>query len=653
MPLDRWRGFRWVIVVAVPLLALLAAAPASAQDPPPPPPPDTVQAPRDTIPGPPGDTARFTVPAGVLPGDTLPADSAGAAVVPDSLLPTPDLPRRLDPAPAGWSYGRREWTGADLALFHGFTLLDLLEGAAGLTLTRGGVYGQAAGLSSWGTGGGRLRVLLDGYELDALSAADYDLQRIALVDLSRVVLDRGLLETTIHIFTFHPEDRRPYSVIEVGTGNDQSRLLRGLFSRPIGSANLLTLGLDVLDTEGLPAGLPFSATGGVARFTHQFRPETGVQLEYRQTGVERANPLLPEQAGFRDLVLRGRSRLGDGLQAEAILGRSWRAPDEGDSLRLESSHDQAVLGVTWTAPTLWATGRATLRRSSGGGFPAPSRDLRVSAGWSPPGRLSVTGSARQSSLGDSGGFEAEGTANVAVAGGLSVFASAATGQRGLPFARDSLAVLPLPEDAPEGTEPDSAAVFAYGSLGSTVAAARVGAEWSLGSAQVGGALVTLDASNAVPFGFPFDIGVAPVDPGRVTGFEARADLPLPVPLLSVRGYYWRATGDLDQPYLPREQGRAAIEFHQLAYEGNREITLQLEGVRHGSSLVPLPGDTAGVFGAASEPYNLLNLNLQIRILDLRAFLIWRNLLNTAPADIPGLPFPRQRALYGVRWFFRN
>lgn len=653
MPLDRWRFFRWFVVVAVPLLACLAGAPASAQDPPPPPPPDTVPAPRDTIPGQPGDTARFTVPPGVLPGDTLPADSAGAAAIPDSLLAPPELPLRLDPAPAGWSYGRREWNGADLALFHGFTLLDLIEGAAGLTLTRGGVYGRPAGISAWGTGGGRLRVLLDGYELDPLSAADYDLQRIALVDLSRVVVDRGLLETTIHISTFRPADRRPFSVVEVGTGNDQSRLLRGLFSRPVGGANLLTLGLDVVDTEGLPAGLPFSATGGIARFTHQFRPKAGVQLEYRQSAVERASTLLAEHAGFRDLVLRGRSQLREGVQAEAILGRSWRAADDGDSLRLESSHDQAVLGLTWTAPALWATGRATVRRSSGGGFAAPSRDLRFSAGWSPSDRLSVTGSARESSAGGVQGIEVEGTARVLVAGGLSVFASAATGQRALPFARDSLAVLPLPDDAPEGAEPDTTTVFSYATLGSTLAAARVGAGWSRGSAQLEGALVTLDVSDAVPFGFPFDIGVAPVQPGGVTGFEARADLPLPVPLLRARGYYWRATGDLDQPYLPREQGRAALEFHQLAYEGNREITLQLEGVRHGRSLVPLPGDTTRIFGAASEPYNLLNLNLQIRILDLRAFLIWRNLLNIAPADIPGLPFPRQRALYGVRWFFRN
>ena len=59
-------------------------------------------------------------------------------------------------------------------------------------------------------------------------------------------------------------------------------------------------------------------------------------------------------------------------------------------------------------------------------------------------------------------------------------------------------------------------------------------------------------------------------------------------------------------------------------------------------------------GVGELPYAMANLLLEIRILDVRAFLVFDNLtgIRTA-ADIPERPLPGSRLYYGLRWTFRN
>jgi hypothetical protein len=105
-----------------------------------------------------------------------------------------------------------------------------------------------------------------------------------------------------------------------------------------------------------------------------------------------------------------------------------------------------------------------------------------------------------------------------------------------------------------------------------------------------------------------------------------------------------------RPYLPVEQARASLEFHDLFYEDQLEPTLRFDLTQRGAAIVPLAGGEE----ATTDPYALLDLFLQIRILSVRAYLLWPNLFNYRTAfDVPGQRLPSTRLIYGVRWFFRD
>lgn len=607
------------------------------------------------------DTAIFVVPPDQIPADTVPTDvleAGGDTIPPDSLLPAPTLPAFPDPAPAGWAPARWVWGQEELQRFHGLSLLDLLRQIPSLTITRAGVYGRPAGISVFGLGGGRVRVFLDGYELDPLSAAILDLQRLALVDLREVRVERGLTETRIEITTFRLESRRPFSYVEAGTGNDNTRLLRALFSRPVGSRNVLTLGFDLVDTEGIPADEPFTATTGIVRLDHAFSPDAGVQIEYRQTSVGRAGTVLPVDASFGNLILRARARAAPGLWVDGIVGRGWRTAGEGDSLGVDLASNQAALRATYERGVGWAAGAARFRFGDDRGFATPTMDLSLRTGLEPLPGVMVAAEARYSATDSIGGTELAGRIRLGPWLGFSLFGTAATGARGVGTLRDSVfEVITITESEDEEgqivmeTDTIMERTFLFPTRESAVDGLRLGAEWSGLGATVGTAFVSLESDLTVPFGLPFDAGVEPIGPTEFTGVETYVSTPLGVPSLRLDGAYTYSIDPVARPYLPVEQWRTALTFHDIFYTGNLEPTFRLEALHRGSAVAP--SIDAPVFGAQTEPYTLLNLYLQIRIIDVQAFLRWENLLDVQGADIPGRPFSQPRALYGVRWRFYN
>jgi hypothetical protein len=53
-------------------------------------------------------------------------------------------------------------------------------------------------------------------------------------------------------------------------------------------------------------------------------------------------------------------------------------------------------------------------------------------------------------------------------------------------------------------------------------------------------------------------------------------------------------------------------------------------------------------------YRATNLEVSIRVLTVRAFIRWDNLLNRPfQQDVPGFNLPGQHVLYGVKWEFWN
>ncbi len=615
---------------------LLAAAPLAAQNPPPRP-----------------DSVRVPIPAGAVQADTARRDTVPA----DSAVAAPLFPAYPRPDTAGFWKGSWTWDREALARFHGISLLDLLARVPGVVVTRGGGYGQPAGVAPFAAGGGRTRLFMDGWEVDPLASATLDLQEVSLTELEEVRVERRLDELRIEVLPFRLPDRRPYSQIEAGVGDPQLRILRGLYSDAIGDRQVVTLGFDVADTRRYFRQGAFGLTNAFARWSWLLSPDAGVQVEYRTTGVERDDTAFSEAADRRALVVRGRWRPSPALALDAMLGRNWRDARADDDFRDDLESNQLALRALLGGRTGWVEGTARLRSVSDEAFPAATSDLELRAGVRPVSALAVEGSARAAGTGGESGVELQGSVRVGPSTGASLFASLASGKRGVGIVAGDSVVL-LPEDPATGTERrDTFPVL--GATTTSLGGLRAGAEWSAPGVLLGAALVRLDPDRVVPFGLPLDRDSVPATPTAAsTGFEAYASTPLFRRSLRLEGWYTRWTDTGERPYLPEDQGRLALEFHDVFYTGNLEPTLRVEAVRRGAAVFPervgLADPLTGGDALRTGPYTLFNVFLQVRVIDVRAFLILENVFDVrTAAEVPGRPLPGLRAVYGVRWHFRN
>ncbi|CAN5635248.1 hypothetical protein BH23GEM5_BH23GEM5_08560 [soil metagenome] len=611
------------------------------------------------------DTIRVPIPREQLPPDTFVNREARDTVPADSILPAPNLPDFIRPAAGGWWNATYEWSGAELQRFSGVSLLELLERVPGLVVTRAGAFGRPAGVAAFGRGGGRLRVFRDGYELDALSAADFDLQQIPLAGLAAVRVERRLTESRIELTSFRQRDRRPFSEIEAGTGDPQTRFLRGLYAQTVGGATTFLGAFDVADTEGFRRVDAFGVNSLVARLSRLISPRTGLEVEYRQTGVDRFGPPFPEVAVRREALLRGRTQPAPAFTLEGWAGRAARTPGAGDSLGVELQSAQVGARAGFQQALLGVEGSARARFGEGG-YTGPGVELAARADFRPIPALAATGAVRSSSIRGVTGVEFDGSARLALFGGFSVFGSLAVGERPVPFLADQTAQregvrlrterLRLHVDTAliATREPDFPVITSQSS------AARAGAEWEYRGASAGADLVTTAATTWVPFGPAFDVRGTPRRADPVAGIEGYASLPVPVlrvPFLrSARldAWYsrWQEVGEAsffpaEPPFLPMDQARASLQFHEVFREGNFEPTFRVEVVRRGESFGPA--------GPVNAPYTLVSAFLQLRILDVRIFGIAQNVTaEREAADIAGLDLPPiPYFYYGVRWFFRN
>ena len=621
---------------------LLAPARAAAQDP-------------EPAPAPP---IEIPIPDQELPGDTFPRAAIRDITDPDTIGPAPVLPVFPRPAPTGYSAGVWEFDREALRAYHGFSLIELLERIPGLVLTRTGAFGMPMGTSVLGTGGGRVRVIMDGYEYDPLEGPTHDLQRIDLVDVAYLRVHRRPDEILLEIDRFRLEDAAPFTEVEAGTGDFRSRILRAFFSRPVLERNVLTVGLDIVDTSGQQGLQPFSATTGFARFDHTFNPDLGLQLEFRQRGDDREG-FFAESFSRRDLVLRGRGRFAGGITTDLVAGwGEWRdrafEPPLGadpDTAFIDvpeervASRSSTQLGVrgSWDPGPLWGEASARLRPSVGGGL-VPRRELRLSGGARLP-MGSAEGELREASRGGVAGLEWSAGARLGPLVGASLFARAGGGSRGVPRWLPDLAE---PDDPLDPTPIPTGAVEVM-EVGSSWQ--RVGAEWEGWGAQLGVAALRSSVDSIAPYGLAFDWAAEPVPGSSVAGYEALAQLPLLHPRLTLEGWYLTVPDALRRPYLPEYQWRGAFRFHAVLREGNFEPTFLAELHGRGRAMVP---DLDGAAGSVA-PYTLMRASLQLRIIDVRAFATVENVLFRAGiADVPGLEQPvLMRAVFGARWQFFN
>lgn len=662
----RVRPFRWIWLAFLVSALGAFATPADAQVR-----PDTVRAdtlPRDTLRS---DSVRVAIPPESMVRDTLPADSARTAT-PDSLLPAPRLPELPQPFPTGFAAARWEWTREDLLRYHGLSLLELLERIPGLIVTRSGGFGRPAGMSFLGTGGGAVRLFRDGLEVDPLLSATLDLQEIGLADLQSLRVERTVGEIRIDLTTLQLEDRRPFSQVEAATGNYEAKILRAIFARPVGSRSQVTGAYDLTSTNGFTADEPYSFGSGRLRWTYSLSERFGLQAEFRQASIQREGSLFPEESRRRELVLRGRAQLFPGLTVDGLVARTSLGPPgsgasgdefsvdepEEDSLGLKLATTQAALRTGFQLGFGYLEATAQVRGGDPAGRLLPRTDVSIRGVVQPLTWFSLEGEARSVGMERGQATRMTGTARLGAIAGVSLFASVNLGERWAGTVDDTIEIRngrdSVLVDGVRRLEEDTVTVPLFGSRRADAAGLRAGLEWSGWGARFGASYLSSAATVAVPHSLPFDRSVEPLAVGSASGVEAYASLPIPLwrQALRLDGMYVRWLAQGNRPYLPVEQARLALEFHRVFVEGQLEPTLRVEAVYRGGSTAPAADENR--FGAVTGAYSMANLFLQIRILDIRAYLIFENFLNNrVAADVPGTNLAGPLLLYGIRWHFRN
>jgi hypothetical protein len=617
----------WILL----LLLLLLAAPLAAQDPPPPPPP-----PPDTIVVP-ADTAALPADTAAVPADTLAPGQPAAAPARFARWPHPTAD--------GWAAGVWVFERTDLVAGAAFTLTELLQRIPGVVPVKAGPLGQPEAVSALGMAGGRTEIVVDGFVLDPLTSADFDLSRLALVHLERVRVERRLDLLRIEIETLDAPEARPYSLIEAGDGDLRTNVFRGVFIAPGFLGGTLALAAENINTRGHLAREDASGFTGWAKYGIS-RSRGGVQMEFRRGSLDRggASPYAGEYVRT-DWVLRGRAALLPGVAAEAYFGRTTEDDgfgadtlpdftddpggddeDPSDVTGFEPRSSQAGLRVAYHPGPFWASAAYRYRDHPA----APQGAAEVLAGVDLPGIAALDGGARWATWEEAGALVTLHARAVSAAFfGLRGVAQWSAGERGATAGRRWR----------EPVVTDRNAV-------------RLGAEYGRGGLRLGAAALRVAVDSVAGFALPFDAeGARTFSGGTASGWELAWRVPLFMEPLWIEGSQILWSGGPNWIYRPNSSGRAALVLaYTPARTRNAEFLARLEGRHRGQMLVP--ASTGGADVVAEQA--LLDFYFQLRVLDVRAFIRWENLTSALDAhDIPGRPAPGRRAFYGVHWQLWN
>ena len=638
------------------VISVLVTGSAWAQDP-----PDTLQVAPDSVP-----------PDSAVVADSVASDSVEV----DSLPPPPVFPALPDPVPAGIPSGIWEWDRDELMSARGQTLWELLSDVPGLLTIRSGDFGAAVAVFPVGYSGGGIRLYHDGVEHLPLEGSVPDLARIPLSGLERVRVVRRPGGLEVHLFRYVHTDPQALTLVEAGTGDLDTNLLRATFSFPRVLAGKASLAIERLDTRGRET--PGAVTGVWFRYSLHQGDRAGLRFETRRMAAERdVFTASPASVSRTDWTLQGIWAPATGLLAEA-WGTS-AAVSTGDSTAafpfLAESRGQYGSRVSAGRGPLW--GRATARFNEGAGI--PDRELSaelaaVSARWG-----GVNARLRRESWDDLSGGGYDLSAWVSPVSNVTLFAERGGGTRAVPYLtplppEDPEEAATVPDEDPDSTDAGPASRFTERS------GTRLGLRTRWRDIELSGARVAVEADSIWPTQLLFDRDGLIVSQPRRQGWELAGRVPLwPRGLYAVgEVQLWEAVDSSEALYFPDHVYRGSLSFHRLFREsGNFELWVDLGAQGRSPMNVPLgvppepddvaaapnAGVSAGYFRDDDEPdlvpdvvpfYQNWYFRLQMRFLTLNIFATIENLtLRRNNQDVPGRLLPGTRSFYGVRWTFWN
>jgi TonB-dependent Receptor Plug Domain len=625
-------------------------------------PPDSLRPPPDT--------------AGVAAGDSAQAevqlDSLGVPteVDPDSVaIPVDTFPAFPGSKASGFGAAVWFWDHEALLSNRALTLTELVMQIPGVIALRVGDYGTPAVVIGFGGAGGRTRVFTDGVEMLALDGSIPDLSRIGLAALESVRVERDGGELRIELVSMQPLNAVPTTLIEVGTGDLGTNLLRVDFTHPNTLGGALTFSLDRLETRGprLEEGGTLSGVG--LRYGINKGNRGGLTAELRRYATESDLEGLVPSTTRSDWNVRGRWTFGPGLTGDAYWGAASFSADPGDdAFVLPTRRSQAGLRLGIERGAAWAAVEA---RHFGGGGGVPDLTLEARAGGEFAGLLSGEVRASRNRWADTTTTQLKARIATRSRWGFRAFGSIDDGRRGLPYAssvdgfnravfvRDSLIADTLVADT---TKPP--AVIPEEPVAPLLRVTdrrtyRVGGSYRWRGITAEGAYLSVEADSLFPSGLPFDRDGVTAEAGSRTGFEVSVGLPL--------GKGWRLRGayqswDQEWTYLPKSTWDGGFSYHGIFKESrNLEVwtsvgvvgrdPMQLRQIDPAPETFPEDGSPAYVrVPSHQEWYGFI----QVRVVSVSIFLRWENLAGKRDnMDFPDRALPRFRTLYGVRWTLTN
>jgi hypothetical protein len=592
------------------LAGLLVPAVAAAQEPP------------DTLPTPPR----------LPPADTL---AEGQDTVP-ARRPVVRFPV-LPPAPVGGpGTGVWVWDRAALLREAPVSLVDLLERIPGIATYRAGLFAQPEAVAGFGGTAGRVEIEVDGFVLDPLAASVLDLSQFGLGHLREVRVERRLGLLRIRLLTEAPDHDLPYSRIEAGIGLPPTELFRGQLLVPHAVIGPLGIAVEWLDTEGTNRAEPADVFSAWARWAYT-TDERGVQLElWRSTLRRRPASPWPGERFRQDLIVRARNRFAPALLGEVYAGRSLleeTLPAAGDTLPApDPSWDsfQAGARVLYQLPALALAG--AVRYRSAAFLPAVEGVLEADAVAGPAALSAIAGYATWRDQDAAPWFNIR--AELRPVPFAAAFAEMTGGRRGAPLPADTLLRSMLTERS----------------------GWRAGVSATLGSRATGSlAAIGLDQDMAWPFGLPFDSAAAPLPVESIRGIEAHGRLVLWPGWLAIESWITDWGQNPGWAWLPARSWRTALELHSLPLpSGNLELVGRLEALHRSGLLAFAPGAPPGEPATVAMPgFTQVNGYIHIRVIDVRAFIGWQDILGQDIEILPGRVHRGPRMMYGVKWSLWN
>lgn len=343
-----------------------------------------------------GTAAQETVPPPPVP--LSPTDTALAQA-----SPRDSVPRDSIKAPFAWSErplapeirgNQYVWERDRIYVSGAHNLAELIAEVPGVGLQRSSYLMSPIALSYFGEMG-RVRVFIDGVELDALDArtgGQLDLAALPLQGFESVTAERVAGELRVHVRSWQVRNTTPYTRVDIGTGSEAYTLYRGYYGKRFHNGFGVQLVAQQFNvSNGITRG-DGESFGGMARIgwargqwsvdgvgfsngRDRARTRRYVRASPNESAIARFEG--SERLGYLRLGYRNPDSAGVWVQAIAAsqsylesdsLASSATVPDS-DTLRSQS---QYVLTGGLTLGQLRLSGSGRYRMRAGEGTLAPS-----------------------------------------------------------------------------------------------------------------------------------------------------------------------------------------------------------------------------------------------------------------------------------------